>query len=114
MLPRQDVEHAAAALAARADITLRVNRCRADPLAVSERLESAGVPTSVGRHTDDALQVSSVTPARLPGFAEGWFTVQDEASILVVLAHGGRVQVKETSGGGATFEVALPLASRHS
>ncbi len=29
----------------------------------------------------------------------------------VVVAHGGRVQVKETSGGGATFEVALPLAS---
>ena len=27
----------------------------------------------------------------------------------VVTAHGGRVQVKETSGGGATFEVELPL-----
>jgi two-component system OmpR family sensor kinase len=29
----------------------------------------------------------------------------------VVAAHGGHVQVKETSGGGATFEVELPLAS---
>ena len=29
----------------------------------------------------------------------------------VVTAHGGKVQVKETSGGGATFEVELPLAS---
>jgi len=29
----------------------------------------------------------------------------------VVVAHGGRVDVKETSGGGATFEVELPLAS---
>src|SRR2546421_4181860 len=29
----------------------------------------------------------------------------------VVAAHGGRVQVKETSGGGATFEVQLPLGS---
>jgi len=28
----------------------------------------------------------------------------------VVAAHGGRVDVKETSGGGATFEVELPLA----
>ena len=27
----------------------------------------------------------------------------------VVAAHGGQVSVKETSGGGATFEVALPL-----
>ena len=30
----------------------------------------------------------------------------------VVAAHGGQVRVKETDGGGATFEVALPLASR--
>ena len=29
----------------------------------------------------------------------------------VVAAHGGRVSVKETSGGGATFDVELPLAS---
>jgi two-component system OmpR family sensor kinase len=29
----------------------------------------------------------------------------------VVTAHGGRVDVKETGGGGATFEVELPLAS---
>jgi two-component system OmpR family sensor kinase len=29
----------------------------------------------------------------------------------VVSAHGGKVQVKETSGGGATFEVELPLAA---
>jgi two-component system, OmpR family, sensor kinase len=29
----------------------------------------------------------------------------------VVAAHGGHVKVKETSGGGATFEVELPLAS---
>ena len=29
----------------------------------------------------------------------------------VVIAHGGKVQVKETTGGGATFEVELPLAA---
>ena len=29
----------------------------------------------------------------------------------VIVAHGGRVDVKETSGGGATFAVELPLAS---
>ena len=32
----------------------------------------------------------------------------------VVAAHGGQVDVKETSGGGATFEVELPLASSSS
>jgi two-component system, OmpR family, sensor kinase len=30
----------------------------------------------------------------------------------VVTAHGGRVKVKQTEGGGATFEVELPLASQ--
>jgi two-component system OmpR family sensor kinase len=30
----------------------------------------------------------------------------------VVVAHGGKVDVRETDGGGATFEVALPLASK--
>jgi two-component system OmpR family sensor kinase len=29
----------------------------------------------------------------------------------VVVAHGGRVEVKQTTGGGATFEVELPLSS---
>ena len=29
----------------------------------------------------------------------------------VVTAHGGQVRVKETTGGGATFEVELPLAT---
>jgi two-component system, OmpR family, sensor kinase len=29
----------------------------------------------------------------------------------VVVAHGGQVQIKETNGGGATFEVALPLVA---
>ncbi|HET6311878.1 MAG TPA: HAMP domain-containing sensor histidine kinase, partial [Candidatus Nitrosotalea sp.] len=32
----------------------------------------------------------------------------------VVTAHGGHVTVTETSGGGATFEVELPLASSSS
>src|SRR6266851_8182672 len=32
----------------------------------------------------------------------------------VVTAHGGRVKVMETSGGGATFEVELPLATKAS
>jgi len=32
----------------------------------------------------------------------------------VVTAHGGRVDVKETSGGGSTFEVELPLAPSQS
>jgi 16S rRNA (cytosine967-C5)-methyltransferase len=36
------------------------------------------------------LQVASATPAALPGFNEGWFTIQDEASVLVATALGAQ------------------------
>jgi len=29
----------------------------------------------------------------------------------VVAAHGGKIEVRETEGGGATFDVRLPLVS---
>jgi len=78
LLPGDEVEAAAGALATRADLTLRVNRCRAEPATVRARLEGAGTVTTSGRHTEDAIHVESAVPARLPGFSEGWFTVQDE------------------------------------
>src|SRR5207245_1598807 len=34
----------------------------------------------------DVLRVASATPELLPGFREGWFAVQDEASVVVAAA----------------------------
>jgi len=86
LLPAQEVEPAAAALATPTDLSLRVNRCRALPEQVTEALEAAGHAVRPGTHGPDVLRVAAAAPASLPGFAEGWFTIQDEASVVVTAA----------------------------
>lgn len=90
VLPHDEVAEVAASLATSADVSLRVNRCRARTAAVRAELEAAGADVRAGRHHPDVLLVRSATPARLPGFAEGRFTVQDEGSVLVAAALGVR------------------------
>ena len=53
--------------------------------ALMATLEEAGVVTRAGRFAPDALVVESSDPHALPGFVEGRFSVQSEASQLVAL-----------------------------
>lgn len=96
LVPTEEVEAAAAALAERAPVTLRVNTCRAGMDEVERRLAGVGAATERGRiHPASLLLTAGGAPTGLPGFAEGWFTVQDQASCFVVAAldprPGGRV-----------------------
>ncbi|HEX5950000.1 MAG TPA: 16S rRNA (cytosine(967)-C(5))-methyltransferase RsmB [Actinomycetota bacterium] len=85
LLPEDEVEVAASALAERAPVTLRVNTCRAGPDEVERRLAEAGVATERGRiHPASLLLSGGGAPVELPGFAEGRFAVQDQASAFVV------------------------------
>jgi 16S rRNA (cytosine967-C5)-methyltransferase len=86
LLPPDEVEPAAAALASPTDLSIRANTCRVSASALEERLNAAGVSTRRGSHHTDVLRVGSVMPSRLPGYDEGWFVVQDEASVLVAAA----------------------------
>jgi 16S rRNA (cytosine967-C5)-methyltransferase len=87
LLPAEELEAAASALAERAPVTLRVNTCRAGVDDVERRLGEAGVTTARGRvHPGSLLLSGGGAPADLPGFAEGWFGVQDQASSFVVTA----------------------------
>jgi 16S rRNA (cytosine967-C5)-methyltransferase len=88
VLPADEVVPAARALAAPAPLSLRVNTCAASRERVVEALRGAGVEATPAPHHPDVLRAASAQPARLPGFAEGWFTVQDQASALVVAALG--------------------------
>lgn len=90
VLPSREVEPAAAALASAADLSLRTNRCRATPEQVAAGLAGSGLEVRPGRHHPDVLVVPAGAPGRLPGFAEGHFVVQDEASALV----GAALQVR--------------------
>src|SRR5690606_16363941 len=65
-------------------VTLRVNLLRTSTRTLRERLQEAGVRVEPGRYLEEALRVrAQVLPSELPGFDEGLFTPQDEASILV-------------------------------
>ncbi len=103
----QAVEEAAAALAQPGGLTIRTNTCATDVDELERALAGAGVTTVRGRVQPDSLLVEHGAPSRLPGFDEGWFAVQDQASSFVVAAldpkPGDRVlDVCAAPGGKAT------------
>jgi 16S rRNA (cytosine967-C5)-methyltransferase len=79
-----DAEVAAAALAARADLSLRANRCVRSVSDLEQDLLAAGHHPRRGSVHPDTLLLDGGDPEGLPGFAQGWFAVQDQASAFVV------------------------------
>jgi 16S rRNA (cytosine967-C5)-methyltransferase len=71
-----------------AALTLRANRLRTTPGALSSELAAHEVIVHAGRFAPDALIVDEGQPLRDPGVAAGGFVVQDEASQLVTLLAG--------------------------
>lgn len=93
-------------------LTLRVNRRRATPAAVAQALEGVGV-TSTPRG-DAGLVLHTARPVhQLPGFAEGWWSVQDAgaqlAAPLLDVRDGMRVLDACAAPGGKTAHL-LELA----
>ncbi len=81
-----DTEALLAANNEAAPTTLRVNRRRAERDTVLERLREAGVEAEACRFSPlGVILQSGARIETLPGFAEGWFSVQGEASQLVSL-----------------------------
>jgi len=76
----------AAALSAPPPFTIRVNRLKIERDALHERLQTEGVAAVPCRYAPDGLTVtSSISLPHLQCFAEGLFSVQDEASQLTAL-----------------------------
>jgi 16S rRNA (cytosine967-C5)-methyltransferase len=66
-------------------IGIRVNTQRTSTEELADRLRHAGIESEPGRFTTDTLLVrGGGAPASWPGWEEGLFAVQDEASVLVV------------------------------
>ena len=82
----EETERAAAALAARAPLTIRTNTCRTTVDELERELHAARVGTERGTLYPDSLVLASGAPSALPGFGEGRFAVQDQASSFVVAA----------------------------
>jgi 16S rRNA (cytosine967-C5)-methyltransferase len=115
LLPDAEVETAAAALASPATLSLRANTCRTTPERLATRLEEAGFPVTRAPHHPDVISIGTAAPALLPGYDEGWFTVQDEASAVIAsalgVAPGERVLDACAAPGGKATHLAC-LASR--
>jgi 16S rRNA (cytosine967-C5)-methyltransferase len=75
---------AAEAFGERGLLSLRVNTCTTTVDAFVKGLRASGhVPRPAQLHPDCVL-VDGGDPARLRGFAQGWFAVQDQASAFVI------------------------------
>jgi 16S rRNA (cytosine967-C5)-methyltransferase len=106
----EDPEPAAAGLADRATLALRVNTCRKRVEEVEAALREAGVESERHPLHQETLQLRGGSPRELPGFDEGWFTVQDAASAFVVraleAASGDRVLDACAAPGGKATHLA--------
>ena len=105
-----EIEQTAAALAERASLTIRANTCRSSVDELERALAAASVRCERGRVHPDSLVVESGAPTGLPGFEQGWFAVQDQASSFVVRAldpqPGDRVLDVCAGPGGKTGHMA--------
>lgn len=102
-----DLEAILAANNREAPLTLRVNRRRGDRDSLRAQLAAAGVSAEAPADLSDALVLAESTDvSRLPGFAEGLFSVQDGAAQRVAdlldLRDGLRVLDACAAPGGKT------------
>jgi len=81
-----EAEEAAAALAERGPLSIRANTCRTSVDALAAALRRAGHEPRRGAVSRESLLVDRAVPDELPGYADGWFAVQDQASAFVVHA----------------------------
>lgn len=86
LLGNEEAEVAAEAFGERGLLSLRANTCRTSVEALARGLRASGHECRPARLHPDCLLLDGGDPARLRGFAQGWFAVQDQASAFVVAA----------------------------
>jgi 16S rRNA (cytosine967-C5)-methyltransferase len=101
-----------------ARLTLRANRLKTTPDALTTRLDRDDVILTRGKWAPDALIVAEGRALKSEAAADGSFVVQDEASQLVALlagpAPGPRVLDTCASPGGKTTAMAAAMNNRGS
>ena len=103
-----------ASLEKKPPLTLRVNTIKTNRESLLSALQEAGYTAEPTRFSKQGLRVLSSAPIpSLPGFAEGWFFVQDEASQLCVAALEARpgMTVIDTCAcpGSKSFGIAIEM-----
>jgi 16S rRNA (cytosine967-C5)-methyltransferase len=106
ILPSDEVEAAAQGFATNASMCLRVNTPVVSVDTFVDALRRAGQDPQPARVDPTCVLVQGGDPTGFPGFDEGWFAVQDQASAFVVrtldLQPGDRVLDACAAPGGKT------------
>jgi 16S rRNA (cytosine967-C5)-methyltransferase len=116
LMPAEKVEPATSAFASHAPLCLRVNTDMVSVEGFVEAMQQDGRDTRPASLDPTCVLVEGGDPATFPGFADGWFAIQDQASAFVVRAldpqPGDRVLDACAAPGGKTaFASALVGAS---
>ncbi|MDT8419951.1 MAG: 16S rRNA (cytosine(967)-C(5))-methyltransferase RsmB [Desulfuromonadales bacterium] len=104
------------ALAGQAPYALRVNRLKTDRDSLLAELAATGHLARPARYAPDGVIVERRSGADLPGDEDGWYQIQDEASMLI--AHlldaqpGMRILDACAAPGGKTTHLAALTANR--
>ena len=110
MLPPDEVEPAAAGFASPAPLCVRTNTRAVEPTRLRDALREAGRDPRPASLDATSFLLDGGDPSTLPGWAEGWFAVQDQASAFVVRAldpqPGERVLDACAAPGGKTVAIA--------
>jgi 16S rRNA (cytosine967-C5)-methyltransferase len=113
LLPDDEVEGAALAFGERGPLSLRVNTCSASVEDANRRLRDEGLEPEIGGIDARCVLLGGGDPTRLPGWEEGWFAVQDQASAFVVATldpqPGERILDLCAAPGGKTAAIACAV-----
>ena len=109
-LPNVEARALGESLATSPPLTLRVNSLKTNREDFLAALDDAGHQTHPGSFVPEAVTIDRRSEAPLPGDAEGWYQIQDEASILMAHlldAHPGhRILDACAAPGGKTTHLA--------
>ncbi len=114
--PNAESRALAEALAGQPPVTLRVNTLKTDRAALLVAMEEAGHQVRPCNYAPEGIIVEKRSENPFPGDAEGWYQVQDEASMLI--AHllgaeaGDRILDSCAAPGGKTTHLAALTGNR--
>jgi 16S rRNA (cytosine967-C5)-methyltransferase len=109
-MPNHDARLLGESLKQPPPLSLRVNTLKIDRAAYLDKLQACGHEVRIGDYAPEAVMVERRGEQPLPGNAEGWYQVQDEASMMIPhlldVRPGQRILDACAAPGGKTTQIA--------
>jgi 16S rRNA (cytosine967-C5)-methyltransferase len=109
-MPNHDARLLGESLKQPPPLSLRVNTLKIDRAAYLDKLQACGHEVRIGDYAPEAVMVERRGEQPLPGNAEGWYQIQDEASMMIPhlldVRPGQRILDACAAPGGKTTQIA--------